>query len=116
MMSNTMGKIRLFLLVASALQLSACELVSKGAKERGHETREQRIQKVADWVKAGHDRQGHKIVRTDRLDDGTVVDWVDRATVKGADVEPPPALVEVAPPQGLEGVNKGYCQGGCSEG
>lgn len=45
---------------------------------------------IEDWVLRNHARQGHVVVRTDTLPNGAVVDWVDRASVAGADVPAPP--------------------------
>jgi Neprosin len=63
-----------------------------------------RTGEVNAYVMRNHHDQGHKIVRTDTLDDGTVVDWVDAKTVPGSDAVPPPPLVspggDSGPPSG----------------
>ena len=45
---------------------------------------------MAAWVARGHLAQGHRIVRTDTLDDDYIVDWVDPTTVPGSNAVPPP--------------------------
>jgi Neprosin len=51
-----------------------------------------RSAQVAAWVAQNHRAQGHRIVRTDTLDDGSIVDWVDAKTVPGSNAVPPPPL------------------------
>jgi len=47
---------------------------------------------VAAWVARNHREQRHRIVRTDTLDDGSIVDWVDATTVAGSNAVAPPPL------------------------
>ena len=49
-----------------------------------------RRDQVAAWVARNHLAQGHRIVRTDTLDDDYIVDWVDPRTVPGSNAVPPP--------------------------
>jgi hypothetical protein len=72
-----------------------------------------RVSEVERWVLAGHTASGHRIVATDTLEDGTIVDWVARETAVPEGIEPPvlppevaaegELLVDVPPLQGPEG-------------
>lgn len=49
-----------------------------------------------------HRAAGHRIVATETLGNGTVVDWVDRSTVAGAGKANPEPLPSMAPPPGTK--------------
>lgn len=63
------------------------EPVSQSATTSARATRNAQ---VAAWVARNHRAQGHRIVRTEILDDGSIVDWVDPATVPGSNAVRPP--------------------------
>lgn len=60
-----------------------------------------RRKEVEDWVLGGHARKGHRVVRTDTLADGTVIDWVERASVPGAEA-PAPTIPLPSRPAGVQ--------------
>jgi hypothetical protein len=57
---------------------------------------------VAAWSLANHAKLGRRIAFTETLADGRIVDWVERSSVPGADVEPPPPLPAAARPAGIQ--------------
>ena len=57
---------------------------------------------VAAWSLANHAKLGRRIAFTETLEDGRIVDWVERSSIPGADVEPPPQLPATARPAGIQ--------------
>lgn len=93
----------LFIIIAGcgdARQLDA-ELSLEVSEHGSAVAQRDRVAELEAWVLANHDRQGHGIVLTETLEDGTVVDWVDRATTRGAHVQIPP-LPNFGHPKGVE--------------
>jgi hypothetical protein len=71
-----------FFVITGTERRSVAQTPSKTPSERQVE--------LDKWIAKKHAEFGHVIVETKRLDDGTVVDWVARETVEGANVTPPP--------------------------
>jgi hypothetical protein len=82
---------------SAGLGLAACLLILSlpgcSTEQSEQAARVARSNQVTAWVAQGHRAQGHRIVRTDVMDDGSVVDWVDVATVPGANAAPPASLL-----------------------
>jgi hypothetical protein len=82
---------------ASALQPTA----SRKGPELDAASQENRRKEIAARIEKAHADAGHLIVATTALDDGTIIDWVDAASVEGADAVPPPPLKLAPLPPGV---------------
>jgi hypothetical protein len=71
-------------------------------ESRSQDLRAARRAELSDYVLRNHRQAGHRVVKTEVLDDGSIVDWVDRATIPGANDPLPPVPQYPSRPTGVK--------------